>query len=478
MKKIVFYSWQSDLPNPTNRSFIQIALERATAAIAQDDTIEVDPVIDRDTQGLAGSPDISATIFKKIALADVFVADVTIIGRTDGGRPTPNPNVLIELGYAIRCLDYSRVVLIYNTAFGAISDLPFDLKTRRVLAYEMGAETAEKSEERKRLTNTLKNALVAALSITKNENIPESIQQALITAIETKAPNRKIKLRQFLKSLLSELDKTAPEKFSDGGTVDALINGLNKTRYTTLSFAQLCQTVAVMDDVELALEIHNWFGGLIERYDVSMGFHGRINDYDFDFYKFMGQEWYVIFIACLLKEEKLLLIQQVLNHWIPISYLRGDSGPANVKYTELSQFVGSLYYEGEKQSKMSLQGLLEKDRFESDPLREILSFSDYMSADLLLFLAVELREEKPMEFWVWRAVSFLYLKTLPSFLAKAQRTSFLNPIMGICQVESLEKFKERLSVRLPKLNRLFVGGAMHFWPIKRTDLDKLGTIAN
>ena len=28
----VFYSWQSDLPNPTNRSFIERALDRANAA--------------------------------------------------------------------------------------------------------------------------------------------------------------------------------------------------------------------------------------------------------------------------------------------------------------------------------------------------------------------------------------------------------------------------------------------------------------
>ena len=65
MKKIVFYSCQSDLPNPTNRGFIQQALENAVNTIASDDTVEVEPVLDRDTQGIAGSPDIASTIFAK-----------------------------------------------------------------------------------------------------------------------------------------------------------------------------------------------------------------------------------------------------------------------------------------------------------------------------------------------------------------------------------------------------------------------------
>ena len=51
MHRVVFYSWQSDLPNRTNRSFIQQALENIAKSIRADDSIDVEPVIDRDTQG-------------------------------------------------------------------------------------------------------------------------------------------------------------------------------------------------------------------------------------------------------------------------------------------------------------------------------------------------------------------------------------------------------------------------------------------
>src|SRR5687768_9999122 len=117
MSDTVFYSWQSDLPNATNRGFIQTALEGAAKAIRRDESVEIEPVIDRDTSGVPGSPDIASTIFGKIERAKVFVCDVSIINQkavylkdSDGvlepdpdraPRPTPNPNVLLELGYAM-----------------------------------------------------------------------------------------------------------------------------------------------------------------------------------------------------------------------------------------------------------------------------------------------------------------------------------------------------------------------------------------
>src|ERR1039458_3938628 len=113
MRRIVFYSWQSDLPNSVNRGFIQSALEQAATTIAADNTVAIEPVVDRDTQNVPGSPDIASTIFTKIASADIFVADVSIVTRAEMMRPAPNPNVLIELGYALKALGPERVILVF-----------------------------------------------------------------------------------------------------------------------------------------------------------------------------------------------------------------------------------------------------------------------------------------------------------------------------------------------------------------------------
>jgi hypothetical protein len=100
MADSIFYSWQSDLPNATNRGFIERALQAAAAAIRDDDSLTVSPVIDRDTLGVPGAPDIATTIFAKIDSAAVFVCDVSIINAGQPSRPTPNPNVLIELMFS------------------------------------------------------------------------------------------------------------------------------------------------------------------------------------------------------------------------------------------------------------------------------------------------------------------------------------------------------------------------------------------
>jgi hypothetical protein len=64
-------------------------------------------------------PDFAHTIFEKIEKASAFVADLTIINSGAGGRVPPNPNMLIELGYAIHALKKEAMVLVMNTVNGS-----------------------------------------------------------------------------------------------------------------------------------------------------------------------------------------------------------------------------------------------------------------------------------------------------------------------------------------------------------------------
>ncbi|MGA2740915.1 MAG: hypothetical protein ABSG65_26185 [Bryobacteraceae bacterium] len=159
MNRVVFYSWQSDLPNSTNRGFIQAALEKAAKAIADDSSNDDVPIIDRDTKDVPGAPHIARTILEKVAAADVFVADVSIIQGKGGHRPTPNPNVLI---YALCAKSDSQTVLVMNEAYGGPEDLPFDL-SHRVIRYNMPEGVTDRSTERLLLQNKLEGAIRAAL---------------------------------------------------------------------------------------------------------------------------------------------------------------------------------------------------------------------------------------------------------------------------------------------------------------------------
>jgi hypothetical protein len=158
----IFYSWQSDLPNRTNRGFIGDALERVARDASGEDTLVM---IDRDTAGVAGSPAISDTILQKIEQADIFVPDVSIVTPAGASRPAPNPNVLLELGYAISVLGWDRIVTVMNTAYGAMTQLPFDLRGRRVLPYSLPDSPGEpKAEVRRELERRLKEAILPILN--------------------------------------------------------------------------------------------------------------------------------------------------------------------------------------------------------------------------------------------------------------------------------------------------------------------------
>jgi hypothetical protein len=129
----VFYSWQSDTDQKINRYFIQDALLKIAKDFAKENILNIE--IDQATRDEPGSPNIPATIFKKIDECVIFVADISFINEFDAKRRTPNPNVLIELGYAIKNHGYEKTILIFNNKFGKPEELPFDIRQHRILQY-------------------------------------------------------------------------------------------------------------------------------------------------------------------------------------------------------------------------------------------------------------------------------------------------------------------------------------------------------
>lgn len=156
----IFYSWQSDLQNTTNRNFIESALEKAIGEASQE--LAVPFCLDKDTTNRTGSPDIAKTILEKIDDCFIFVADVSIITEPcKTSKKTSNPNVLFELGYAQGVLGEENIVMVFNNAFGNIEDLPFDLRGKRIMQYRCHTEMPdiEKANAKSDLMKQLKRAI-------------------------------------------------------------------------------------------------------------------------------------------------------------------------------------------------------------------------------------------------------------------------------------------------------------------------------
>jgi len=167
----IFYSWQSDTDNKINNYFIRDALAETIKDIKKSIDFIEDIVLDHDTRNVPGIPQITNTILEKINRCSIFVPDLTYISKTEKGKNIPNPNVLIELGYAIKSIGSERIITVLNEFYGkCIDGLPFDLGHHRwpiVYCLPPNSSPEEIKKEKKSLTNKLKNAL----KITINEGV-------------------------------------------------------------------------------------------------------------------------------------------------------------------------------------------------------------------------------------------------------------------------------------------------------------------
>ena len=166
----IFYAWQSDRLANLCRSLIRTVLDAASNQLKDSLAIEdaprrVEVEIDQDTQGEPGSPSVAATIFCKIKKSDAYVADLTFTScrESESGAPVPNPNVLLEYGYALRSLGEQRIIAVFNEEFGKCDDLPFDLRhKRRPIMYRTSA--AESDEQAQAARRDLRQRLAKELA--------------------------------------------------------------------------------------------------------------------------------------------------------------------------------------------------------------------------------------------------------------------------------------------------------------------------
>lgn len=165
MAQRLFYSWQSDVAE--NRAFVRAALDAAVSEIADDTTIDEaqrEISVDQDTQGVPGSPPVVDAILTKIRSSDYFVADLTFVAASEG-RSAPNPNVLLEYGYALHALSDARIIGVFNTASGKPKDLPFDLVHRRwPILFTVPAKGSERAAAKQKLVSSLVTAIRSIIS--------------------------------------------------------------------------------------------------------------------------------------------------------------------------------------------------------------------------------------------------------------------------------------------------------------------------
>lgn len=184
--KTVFYSWQSDLPNNTNRGFVRDCIDRAIRTVHADLGIDVPLRTEEGIKGVPGNVDVARTIFERIDNCAIFVPDISIVTEKNAKRPMPNPNVMIEYGRATKSCADKRVLPVFNAAFGNWeTDRPFDMRHKSPpIVYELPEvhDEEQKKSARINLVKALTKEFIAIIESGLLENSPEEIESIVLVA--------------------------------------------------------------------------------------------------------------------------------------------------------------------------------------------------------------------------------------------------------------------------------------------------------
>jgi hypothetical protein len=484
-RRVVFYSWQTDLINGTNRTFIEEALKKAAKNIREDETIEVEPVIERDTEGVAGSPDISRTIFQKIAQADVFVCDVSIINNNVVKRPTPNPNVLIELGYALGVLGENHIVMVQNKAYGTPELLPFDLRARRTITYTLSAEVTDRSAERKTLEKDLTRALQAIFNEQAGEMPGEIIQPLSLAeqarvAIEAKRPDQGAMVRKYMKELADGIGALAALFTNENqGQWDALFDqALDQSVESVRIFTGLAEYIAEMNAEEAARAMYKSFEYVLNLYTLDpnqvRSFNLSISQ---DVAKFLGHELFVTFFACLIKEERWNLIGNLLS--IKMHGRQHDGAhSALLPFHEMESYVYFLANRSNNLKRLSVHSDILARRHNETDLATVMPLEQFAEADYFLFLRaqIEPNETPGSQVIIWAPWSLMYMKEPPRYLKEAQQKTEAQQLTQALGVKDVDTLRERLVKRAHTLLTAWTGAGIYWnYALDGFDFSTIGT---
>lgn len=145
MKYKVFFAFQMDIDDKFGKGFIQSAIEITTQKIKKDG---IELILDYGFKNVPGTTVLIDEMLKKSRESDMVLVDLTFTSSKNRffgkkysflkkeihisdqavDKKSPNPNVLLETGYAWAQKGHYRTLVVMNEAFGLTSELPVDLE--------------------------------------------------------------------------------------------------------------------------------------------------------------------------------------------------------------------------------------------------------------------------------------------------------------------------------------------------------------
>ncbi|MHB9129929.1 MAG: hypothetical protein ACYDBB_02430 [Armatimonadota bacterium] len=509
MASTIFYSWQSDLPSSSNRNLIADALEKAVKQLSINDKIEFR--IEHDTTGIAGSPNISQVIIDRINRSSVFVCDLSIINKAllapevkrlideavdqlivalgvddeapeilhdlmaaqeNSRRPVPNPNVLFELGYALAQKGDSRILMVMNTAYGQLSDLPFDLQKIRVKTYNLPKHSHDKAPVRKDLVGFFVDAIRAIHNEIAEEEISTAqglipSADAAINAIELFTPNQSVMVKRFNEQFVAEINGLIPEDTSGKLLDELLVELINSSEAAYIQFIRVTTAAAETGSMDAAKQLLKGLGVFVTailQYDPSPTPRSIVKK---DLFRFLVDECFVTIIALLLEEDQIDMVSAILERGIYVDDLpNGRGGVTPLKYLSSPITLLDQYNKRQAEKHISIHGKILRDRHSTGEVGDMIPFKQYVAADFLLWLRDNFIHSGHGERWYpW---TLIYRSKPPNFIWKAEDKDYAQQLAQALHASSIDEMRAHIKGYSEELESFF-SNAMYSHPLDDFD---------
>ncbi|NTW62255.1 hypothetical protein HGB25_02495 [Candidatus Saccharibacteria bacterium] len=420
----LFYSWQSD--NSKTRSYVEKALKQALENITSTMNLQDAPRLDRDTQGEVGAVSITATIKQKINSSTIFLADVSLVNKSELGEKLSNQNVMFELGYAFGKKSENAVMLVANSDLGSANELPFDIAQNRVIFFSPRSDP----KAQKFIAN-LEGAITAHLGIIQESKIAieqEDAKERLIKAIEEQKPTL-TKAETFFEGIFAKYLELGPEPSKVGELYTKLgertYEAYQKTLPLTVEFFELVYVAAEYGDMQTIKTAYRMIGLITARYDQHSAD---------EYAALIIQELASLIIGCLAKHERWSEIGQIIS----LTFAKPKGAIRKYKIENTYQYPEGIkqFYNQKTGSNYAIPTtpMLQERFIDNDRILQA-----YVGGSLLLMLALDFYYSYATGLLLGRDETYI-----PEYISRLSSKKFAIDFSNALGVNSLDALRKRI----------------------------------
>ena len=307
----IFECWQSD--NIEIRNFIRKALKKVESTINSNDKLSYAVEIDRDTQNIVGSVDIQKVILDKIDKSDIFICDISIIGKNSKTKePIINNNVAFELGYVCGSKKVTGNILLANSDTTDSKDLPFDIRNLRVLFFSKNNDRSATQ-----LTNSIID-IIASYVNNASGMLYQDGEDELLKAIQSKSAPRS-KAEPVIKILYDDLIELYPRDFHIDTYMSNVYDALARSTPIIRKIANIIEAAVDYEQYDVLESIYDNLERILEKCSPHPGSY---HECQLEYADIICSDIVLIMLGVLIDRKRWGVIHNIKKDFLPLRYFK------------------------------------------------------------------------------------------------------------------------------------------------------------